>query len=211
LLPEAADLAGAAVGIIRPKDRLLLGSRVRPGDVLLIALSTGIHANGLTLARRAAARLPLGYATPLPTDPGRTFGEALLDPAPLYSRLVQALLDAGIELHYAVHVTGHGWRKLMRAPQPLTYRVQVLPPVPPVLRALQAWAGMSAAEAYSTLNMGAGMVFYVAPGDAGRAIAAARAGAGAELLEAGVVEPGPRRVVLEPLGVLYEAESLQIR
>src|SRR5262245_44972422 len=133
-VPGAAPLAGAAVGIVRPKGRLLLGERVVPGDAILIAPATGIHANGLTLARRVAEGLPEGYGTPVPGDPrGRPYGEVLLDPAPLYGPLVEALLEAGVRLHYAVHVTGHGWRKLMRSPRDLTYVVDRLPPVPPVL------------------------------------------------------------------------------
>jgi phosphoribosylformylglycinamidine cyclo-ligase len=211
VLPEAITLAGAAVGVVRPKARLLLGSRVAPGDAILIAPAAGIHANGLTLARRAAEELAEGYGTPVPGDPGRRpYGEVLLDPAPLYGPLVEALLDAAVPLHYAVHVTGHGWRKLMRAGQPLTYVIDRLPEVPPVLRFLAERAGMAAEEAYGTFNMGAGFVFYLPAGEVERAQAVAGA-RGVALLHAGTVEPGPRRVVLRPLGVTYESASLRLR
>ena len=69
MLPGAATLAGAAVGVVRPKERLLLGEPCRAGDAILIAPATGIHANGLTLARHVAAGLPEGYGTPVPGDP----------------------------------------------------------------------------------------------------------------------------------------------
>ncbi len=132
--PGVVVLGGSATGVIASHRELLLGSRVAPGDAILFAPATGIHANGLTLARQTAERLPDGYRTPVPDDPqGRSYGEALLDPTPLYGVLLEALLDAGVELHYAVHVTGHGWRKLMRAPQALTYAIDRLPTVPPVL------------------------------------------------------------------------------
>ncbi|MDQ3702575.1 MAG: AIR synthase related protein [Chloroflexota bacterium] len=211
VVPGAATLAGAAVGIIRPKGRLLLGERVATGDAILVAPATGIHANGLTLARRLAATLPQGYATPLPDDPhGRSYGEVLLDPAPLYGPLVEALLDAGVEVHYAVHVTGHGWRKLMRSALALTYVVDRLPEVPPVLAFLRAHAGMSEAEAYGTFNMGAGFALYLPAAEVARAqgVAAAR---GTSLQHVGTVEPGPRRVVLRPLHVTYDDASLRLR
>ena len=209
--PGTIDLAGAAVGLIRPKDRLLHGDRLVPGDAILLAPSTGIHANGLTLARRLAGRLPEGYATPVPGDhQNRGYGEALLDPSPLYGPLVEALQTAGIGLHYAAHVTGHGWRKLMRADRDLTYRIRAVPPVPAVLAFLQNKTPLPAKEAYATFNMGAGFALYVSAADTGRAQIVARS-AGFELLHAGTVEAGPKRVVLEPLDVTYAGASLQLR
>jgi phosphoribosylformylglycinamidine cyclo-ligase len=209
--PGTIDLAGAAVGLIRPKSRLLHGDRLDPGDAILIAPSTGIHANGLTLARRLAERLPDGYATPLPGDPaGRAYGEALLDPSPLYCPLVERLQSAGVALHYAAHVTGHGWRKLMRAERALTYRVRQLPPVPPVLAFLQEHLALPDAEAYGTFNMGAGYALFVGSADREHARRVAAA-AGFEVLDAGTVEAGPRQAILEPIDVTYAAESLQVR
>jgi len=209
--PSTAVLGGSAVGLIRAKEHLLVGSRVAPGDVMLAAGASGIHANGLTLARSIAAREPAGYDTLIPGDAnGRGLGEALLDPTPLYGPLVVALQQAGIELHYAVHVTGHGWRKLMRAKPAFTYRVEHLPAVPPVLEFLRRAGNMSDADAYGTFNMGAGYVLFVAPRDAARAAAIAE-GAGFPLLHLGSVEPGPKRVVLEPLGVTFEGDALRIR
>jgi phosphoribosylformylglycinamidine cyclo-ligase len=209
--PGTVVLGGNALGVVKERDQLLVGSRVRAGDVLLIAPATGIHTNGLTLARDVAAQLPNGYETLVPGDAARrSYGEALLDPTPLYGVLLEALLDAGVELHYAAHVTGHGWRKLMRASQSLSYVVERLPEVPPVLRFLVESAGMSASEAYGTFNMGAGFAFYVAPTSADRALAIA-AQHGSELLRAGYVEAGPKRVVVKPLGLTYEGESLGIR
>lgn len=211
VVPGAATLAGAAVGIIRPKARLMLGGRVTPGDAILVAPATGIHANGLTLARRLAGTLPQGYATPLPGDPrGRSYGEALLDPAPLYGPLVEALLDTGVDVHYGVHVTGHGWRKLMRSALPLTYVVDRLPAVPPVLTFVRAHTGMSDAEAYGTFNMGAGFALYLPAAAVPRAqgVAAAR---GTALQLVGTVEPGPRRVILRPLDVTFDDAALRLR
>jgi phosphoribosylformylglycinamidine cyclo-ligase len=209
--PHTGVLGGSAVGIIAPKSRLLLGSRVHPGDVILSAPASGIHANGLTLARSIAASLPQGYRTPVPGDPGgRSLGEVLLDPTPLYGPLVAGLQDAEVDLHYAVHVTGHGFRKVMRARPPYTYVIDRLPAVPPVLEFLRTAGNMIDADAYATFNMGAGFMLFVAESDRERAIQTAAA-KGFALSAVGVVEAGPKRVVLTPLGLTFDDTSLQIR
>jgi phosphoribosylformylglycinamidine cyclo-ligase len=98
----------------------------------------------------------------------------------------------------------------MRATQPLSYVIEAVPPVPPVLAYLAAASGMKPGEAYGTFNMGAGFALYVTARSADRAreIAAKH---GPALLDAGHVSAGPRRVVLEPLGITFEGESLTIR
>ena len=209
--PNAINLAGSAVGLIQPKGKLLLGSRVKPGDAMLIAPGTGLHANGATLARKIAGEIEGGYRAPVPNDPkGRCFGEVLLDPTPLYGPLVEALQSAGVDLHYAVHVTGHGWRKLMRGTAELTYAVEHLPPVQPILEMLRSRAKMSIADAYGTFNMGAGFALYLPAAGVAQAILVARK-AGFGLLEAGHVEAGRRCVEIRPLGITFEGASLQIR
>jgi phosphoribosylformylglycinamidine cyclo-ligase len=152
--------------------------------------------------------LPEGYQT-LISD-GRTYGEALLDPTPQYAPLVEDLQNAGVPLHYAAHITGHGWRKLMRASRELTYRITEIPAVPPVLRFLQQKAEMSLEEAYGTLNMGAGFALYLPASAVDTAVRVGKA-SGFDLLHAGVVEAGPQRVVIEPLSITFEGSSLQVR
>ena len=110
---ERIDLAASCVGIVKGRDRLMLGERLQAGDAIVLLASSGIHANGISLARKLAERLPEGYRARLAD--GRTFGEALLDPTVLYAPVIEALFAAGVRPHYAVNVTGHGWRKLMRA------------------------------------------------------------------------------------------------
>ena len=134
----------------------------------------------------------------------------LLDPTPLYGPLVEALQCSGVDLHYAVHVTGHGWRKLMRAERELTYRITALPPVLPIFDFIQRHAVMSPEAMYGTFNMGAGYALYLPE----RAIAEATrvaADAGFELLDAGRIELGEKKVVLQPLGTAFAGASLQIR
>jgi phosphoribosylformylglycinamidine cyclo-ligase len=202
------DLAASCTGLVNPKPRLTLGEHLGPGDAIVLLQSSGIHANGLSLARKIAERLPQGYQTEI--EPGLRYGPALLSPTLLYSPVTEALWAAGVRVHYAANITGHGWRKLLRHPKALTYRVHTLPPVPPVLRFMQQQAAMDDAEAYGTLNMGAGFALFVHGDDAERTVATARA-QGIEAWVAGRVEAGAKQLFIEPIGVHWGAEELQLR
>jgi phosphoribosylformylglycinamidine cyclo-ligase len=202
------DLAASCTGIVNPKSRLSLGEDLRAGDAIVLLASSGIHANGLSLARKLVERLAEGYLTEV--SRGLSYGEALLAPTPLYSPVTEALHRAGIAVHYAANITGHGWRKLLRHPSPRCYRIHTLPPVPAVLRFIQQHAGLDDREAYGTFNMGAGFALFVAAADAARTVEVARA-QGIEALVAGTVEDGAKRVVVEALGFEYAAEELALR
>jgi len=204
----AIDLAASCVGVVRPKARLTLGDALAAGDRIVLLASSGLHANGVSLTRKLAERLPQGLATRLPD--GQLYGEALLVPTALYPPVTEALFAAGIVPHYAANVTGHGWRKLMRHPGAFTYRLHTLPPVPPVLRFVQAQAGLDDREAYGTFNMGAGFALYVPPEQAEAVVRISRA-QGVDAWIAGAVEAGPKRVVIEPLGLEYGAGDLHVR
>jgi phosphoribosylformylglycinamidine cyclo-ligase len=202
------DLAASCTGLVNPKQRLSLGEKLGPGDAIVLLESSGIHANGLSLARKLVERLPQGYLTPV--QPGLGYGEALLAPTLLYSPVTEALHHAGITTHYASNITGHGWRKLLRHPKALRYRVHTLPTVPPVLGFIQRHAQLDDHEAYGTLNMGAGFALFVPAAQAQRTLEIAVAqGVGATL--AGVVEAGDKELLIEPLGLRFAAGDLQLR
>ncbi len=202
------DLAAACTGLVNPKQRLSVGDRLAAGDTIVLLDSSGIHANGLSLARKLVERLPQGWLTEV--APGLSYGEALLAPTVLYSPVTEALWAAGIVPHYNANITGHGWRKLLRHPGSFTYRIHSLPPVPPVLRFIQQQAQQDDREAYSTLNMGAGFAIFVAPADAERTVAIAQ-GLGIGARVAGVVEAGAKQLLIEPLGLHFGDDALQLR
>jgi len=206
------DLAASCTGLVNPKSRLSLGERLAPGDAIVLLASSGIHANGLSLARKLVERLPNGYLTEV--DPvnhaGLSYGAALLAPTLLYSPVTEALHTAGINPRYCANITGHGWRKLLRHPAEHSYRITQVPPVTPVLQFMQQHAGLDDREAYSTLNMGAGFALFVAADEAERCVEVARA-AGVEAWVAGAVEAGPKRLLIEPLGIEFAGNALQLR
>jgi phosphoribosylformylglycinamidine cyclo-ligase len=202
------DLAASCTGIVQPKSRLSVGDALQAGDAIVLLSSSGIHANGLSLARKLVERLPNGYMTPV--EPGVSYGEALLAPTMLYSPVTEALAQAGITAHYSANITGHGWRKLLRHPQPFTYRITAVPPVPPVLKFIQQHAKHDDREAYSTLNMGAGFALFVPADQAAQACQVAEdQGVGACI--AGRVEAGPKQLLIEPLGIRFGDDDLQLR
>lgn len=202
------DLAASSVGVIPSRDRLTLGDNLADGDAIVLLAASGIHANGVSLARKLVDRLPDGYATRL--SDGRCYGEALLDPTVLYVPVTEALFAAGIVPHYSANITGHGWRKIMRHPADFTYRIHTLPPVPPVLSFIQQHAGIDDREAYGSLNMGAGFALFVDATQADEVVKLATA-AGVPAWVAGRVERGPKQVVIEPLSLTYAADDLHLR
>ena len=201
------ELAGAAVGAVPAGGRALLGQELQAGDEIVLVASSGLHANGASLARLLAGRLGDGYATEL--GDGTTFGEALLEPSVMYVGLVEALLAEDLGLRYISHITGHGLLKLMRPARALTYRIERLPEVPRVLGFMVEQAQMDAHTAYSTFNMGSGYALYCAAG-AGEAIVALAQRLGLSALVGGKVEEGPRQVILEPVGVRFAGDELEL-
>jgi phosphoribosylformylglycinamidine cyclo-ligase len=201
------ELAGAAVGAVPAGCSPVLGQELESGNEIVLVASSGLHANGASLARLVAGRLRDGYATPLPD--GVTLGEALLEPSVMYVPLVAALLRERVAVTYMSHVTGHGLLKLMRPSKRLTYRIERLPDAPAVLSFLVAEARLDPHAAYSTFNMGSGYAVYCAAGAGAATVALARdLGFSAQL--AGRVEDGPRQVILEPVDVRFSGDELQL-
>jgi phosphoribosylformylglycinamidine cyclo-ligase len=201
------ELAGSAVGLLPSGRGAILGAGLTPGDEIVIVESNGLHANGSSLARLIAGRLPEGYRTPLPS--GRTFGETLLDRSAIYVGLVRELMAGQIDVHYLSHITGHGLLKLMRPRRELTYTITSLPEVPEVLSFVAEHAEMSPTAAYSTFNMGCGFAVYCAAG-VGAEVVATASGLGLRARVAGEVQEGARRVVLEEVGVTFDSADMDL-
>jgi phosphoribosylformylglycinamidine cyclo-ligase len=202
---EDIELAGSSVGHV--PNGPILGEQLTPGDAIVFVASSGMHANGASLARSLAARLDRGYSTPLSS--GRSFGSALLDPSVIYVPLVRALLEQKVEVHYLSHITGHGLLKLMRPRADLGYEIAALPEVPEVLEFMVEQAELTPEAAYSTFNMGVGFAVYCAA-DAADTVVSLAGGLGLHAHVAGAVVTGPRRVVLRELGITYASGDLDL-
>lgn len=212
VMAGAGIFSGGAFGVSRT-GHIIDSASIQAGDAITFLESNGIHDNGLSLARKIIEKLPEKYLTRLPD--GRMCGEALLAPTHIYCDFVEDLLHAGINLHGAVNVTGHGFRKLMRAPQPLAYVVDRLPKVPAILKFLVKKGPVDLEEAYGTFNMGAGFALIHPRSetkkilelgkrykDEGRYCA----------IPGGHVEASRRKkVVIPEKGIVFRAKSLAIR
>ncbi len=209
--PHAIVLAGSAVGRVAPKTRRITGA-VQDGDAIVFLASSGVQTNGLSLCRLIADRLPAGYQTPIGHGDARTYGQALLAPSVIYVNFVHACQQAGIGLHYVSHVTGHGWRKLMRLEAPFVYEIHSPRPAPALFQFLMETGPIDLREAYATFNMGVGFAAYVAPADLEATLAAAQAG-GYDAWHAGTVrkEGGRKAVTVPALGLEFDGSTLQVR
>jgi len=197
--PETAYITGSMIGIVKPKERACWGQSLRAGDVIFGLASSGLHSNGLTLARRIAERLPQGYLTPFG---GWTLGQELLTPTRIYVKPVLEMFEAGVNLHYLSNITGSGWRKVMRCRFPFTYVIEILPEPQPIFRFLQEQGEVSDYEAYQTWNMGVGFCLYAPEGEA-EAIEGICAEQGISVMRLGRVEEGQKQVVIRPLRITY--------
>lgn len=169
-----------------------------------------MQTNGLTLCRRIAERLPEGYQTRL--SDGTAFGEALLAPSAIYSGFLGECQRRGVRLKYLAHVTGHGWRKLMRLDEPFVYEIDAMRPLPPLFKFLIEAGPLELREAYATFNMGIGFAAYVEPGLADSTLEAARAAGHDAWLAGRVRKDGARKaVVIRDLGLVFEGDTLRVR
>jgi phosphoribosylformylglycinamidine cyclo-ligase len=214
ILPEAAVISGSALGVM-PKAHLIKGD-IQEGDVIIFADSSGIHANGLTLAREIAKKLPKGYLTEISS--GFTYGEALLRPTYIYRALVEECLKAGVRIHYAVNITGHGWRKIMRAntKERFAYVIDEMPYQKPIFIFMQEHGPVSDQVAFANLNMGAGFAIIIPEEDFEKVRLIDQKHSAdpswAPLLKAGHVErSSQKKVVIGPKGFDFLGQTLGVR
>ena len=182
--PYGFDLNGACVGTVA-LDRIVTGSHCAPGDAIVGLPSSGVHSNGLTLARRALLEEG-GLA--LDDRPealgGASVADVLLEPTVIYVRAVLELLRSDVPVHGLAHITGDGLLNLLRIGHGVGFEIDDPLPVPPVFELIRALGGVSEAEMQEVFNMGCGFCCVVP---------AARAADAAERLSRAPPRVPPRR------------------
>jgi phosphoribosylformylglycinamidine cyclo-ligase len=150
------DLVGMAAGIGKKKD-LILGDEIRNGDILVGVASSGIHSNGLTLARKTLLRTH--KLRERVQELGRSIGEELLEPTKIYVKPVLEVTRK-LEVHGLAHITGGAFAKLDRVTgqAKLGASIERLPPTPEIFRMIQREGRITDREMYRTFNMGVGFV-----------------------------------------------------
>ena len=173
----------------------------------MLLASSGIHANGLSLARKLVERLPQGYLTEVRAR--LDYGDALLAPTVLYSPVTEALYQAGITPHYCANITGHGWRKLLRHPAAhLPHHTRAAGDAGAEVHPAAGAAGRPRGLQHA--GHGRGLRAVRRGRDAQRTVEVAQA-QGVDALVAGQVEAGPKQLLIEPLGIRFGNDDLQLR
>jgi phosphoribosylformylglycinamidine cyclo-ligase len=195
------DIVGTAVGLV-PLDRMIVGAGLADGDVVIGLASTGIHSNGLTLARKALFDLA-GYEPGQHVDElGRSAGEELLEPTRIYVRPVLALLEAVETVKALAHITGDGLLNMLRVESDVGFEITDLPEAPPIFGIIQSAGDVETAEMFRVFNMGVGFAVVVAESDAERALDVMRSAGAPDARVIGRVDAGsPGKITIPAAGL----------
>ena len=171
--PDDYDLAGFAVGIV-DKAKMIDGSRMKAGDIILALPSSGLHSNGFSLVRKVFDIEHADLNKPLDGLDGKSLGEELLTPTRLYVKPVLAALRA-TRVYGASHITGGGfYENIPRClPEGMTAIIHKSAlSIPPIFSLLQEKGGISERDMFFNFNMGTGMVLVVDKEDVVKAVSA---------------------------------------
>ena len=167
-LPELIkgfDLAGTCLAYVK-KDKIVLGDKIKPKDIIIGLSSSGIHSNGYTLVRKVIKKSGFSYTDKFPDGlyPGKTIGEILLTPTTIYVKEILELLKK-VDVHGIAHITGSGLWNLPRLNKKLKYEI-INPFEPqPIYRFLQKYGNIDDKEMYQTFNMGMGLAIVLSEKD----------------------------------------------
>src|SRR5437667_3886913 len=165
----AFDLVGTCIGVVHP-DKINTGRDVSPGDIVVGLRSSGVHSNGLTLARKSLLELGgLSLNDRVPVL-GRTLGDELLEPTRIYVRQILHLMDEGIDIKAMIHITSDGFMNLARVEAPVGFALDTIPEPPPIFPLIQDKGGVPVEEMYTVFNMGIGFCLVVVPQDVERVL-----------------------------------------
>jgi phosphoribosylformylglycinamidine cyclo-ligase len=165
------DIAGYTTGVVE-KSKLIDGSKVKVGDVLVGIASTGVHSNGFSLVRKIVADAGLNYQDAIPEFGGRKLGEVLLTPTKIYvKQMLQVIRNC--DVHGVAHITGGGFDenipRVLRPGQGLEIHEGTWE-ILPVFKMLEKWGGVPHREMFNIFNMGIGMIAVMDEAEAPKAI-----------------------------------------
>ena len=172
MAPDDYDLAGFSVGIV-DKEKIIDGSNVAEGDVLIGLTSSGVHSNGFSLVRKVFDIEHADLKSPMDELEGKSLGEALLTPTKIYVKPVLALLEGGVDLHGASHITGGGFYENVprMMTDGLTARIELNSfPRLPIFGLIQSKGNIPQRDMYNTFNMGIGMILAIPAAQAQQAL-----------------------------------------
>ncbi len=165
------DIAGYTTGVVE-KSKLIDGSKVKAGDVLVGIASTGVHSNGFSLVRKIVADAGLNFTDEIPEFGGRRLGDVLLTPTRIY---VKQVLDVirNCDVHGVAHITGGGFDENIPRVLHEGQGLEIFEgswEILPVFRMLEKWGGVPHREMFNIFNMGIGMVVVLDESEADKAV-----------------------------------------
>ena len=196
------DMAGFAVGVVE-RDKIITGSRVEKGDVIIGLASNGVHSNGFSLARHICFKQEkLKPTEPIAELDGQSIGDALLEPTRIYVRSIVKLLNqykVKRVVHAMAHITGGGLVGNIPRVLPKNCNAVIKKsswPVPPIFSFMQKAGPVQEEEMFRVFNMGIGYVLAVAP-DFAPSILKKLNSYGEKAHQIGTVTAGSGKVVLK--------------
>ena len=198
VLPEmvnGVDLSGTCMGYVM-KDKIITGSTCEEGDLIVSIKSSGIHSNGLTLARKVFESANISMKDKI-SGLRNSVGMELLTPTEIYVKQVLEITSENT-IHGLIDITGGGLRNILRMKKGLRYVISDPIEPAPIFKTIQEIGDVEDREIYQTLNMSMGFTI-IAPADDAENIA--KKYSNADIV--GRVEKG-NGVLLEPLNILYD-------
>ncbi len=204
------DLVGTCIGLVRLDD-IIIGENLEEGDVIVGLESSGIHSNGLSLARKVLleeAGLSLDQIVP---GTKNSLGEELLRPTRIYVEEITEMFSRGLHIKALAHITGDGFLNLLRTERQVGYMIDSLPSIPPVFCLIQEKGGVTDEEMFRVFNMGIGFCVVVGSSEAQQAISIAKKhGTQAHTLGRVVEEPSSEVHVL-PKNLIGHGKSFKVK
>ncbi len=191
------DLAGFSVGIV-DEEKIIDGTKLSEGDVLIGLASSGVHSNGFSLVRKIFDVENADLKSPVEALGGKSLGETLLAPTKIYVKAVKGLLKSGVDIHAISHITGGGFYenvpRMMKEGLTAQIKLNAFPRLP-IFDLIQEKGNIPERDMYNTFNMGIGMILAIPAAQAEEALSVLKK-LGEEAYQIGAVKAGTDGVEL---------------
>ena len=204
-LPELIngfDLAGTCLAYVK-KDKIMMGSKIKPKDIIIGLSSSGIHSNGYSLVRKIIKKSGFSYTDKFPDGlyQGKNIGEILLTPTRIYVKEVMELLKK-VDVHGIAHITGSGLWNLPRLNEKVKYELDNPFEPQPIYKFLQKYGNIDDKEMYQTFNMGMGLAIVLSEKDVEKSMKILKKYSKSKVKVVGKIEKGTG-VEFKKLGLKY--------
>jgi phosphoribosylformylglycinamidine cyclo-ligase len=189
------DLVGTAIGKV-PLDKVIVGENIKENDVIIGLSSSGIHSNGLSLARRIF--LKTGAIGEYFDELGKTIGEELLEPTHIYVPEIMEMINSNLDINALIHITSDGFLNLNRVKSNVGFVIDYLPEPPPIFSLLQKRGNVIDEEMFRVYNMGIGFCVILPKQEAEAAIEIAKRYNVDAFRIGHVVKKHPKKVNIKP-------------